>query len=55
MGALFHGLGFVTNPIQLFTNYPPKYRNEGLDRCPGVCAVAARLAAEELYKIRGEG
>jgi len=31
------------------------YRNEGLDKCPGVCAVAARLAAEELFKIRGEG
>lgn len=28
------------------------YRNEGLDKCPGVCAVAARLAAEELFKIR---
>ena len=29
------------------------YENEGLDKCPGVCAVAARLAAEELFKIRG--
>jgi C_GCAxxG_C_C family probable redox protein len=31
------------------------YRNEGLDKCPGVCAVAARLAAEELFDIRGGG
>jgi C_GCAxxG_C_C family probable redox protein len=28
------------------------YKNEGLDKCPGVCAVAARLVAEELFKIR---
>jgi C_GCAxxG_C_C family probable redox protein len=31
------------------------YRNEGLDKCPGVCALAARLASDELFKIRGEG
>jgi C_GCAxxG_C_C family probable redox protein len=30
------------------------YRNEGLDKCPGVCAVAARLAAEEIFKVREE-
>ncbi|MBD3205063.1 hypothetical protein GF319_01815 [Candidatus Bathyarchaeota archaeon] len=28
------------------------YENEGLDKCPGVCAVAAKLAAEELFKLR---
>jgi C_GCAxxG_C_C family probable redox protein len=28
------------------------YRNEGLDKCPGVCAVAARLAAEEIFMMR---
>jgi GNAT superfamily N-acetyltransferase len=32
VGALFHGLGFLTNPIPLFTNYPPKYRNEVLEK-----------------------
>jgi len=29
------------------------YENGGLDKCPGVCAVAARLAAEELFRLRG--
>lgn len=28
------------------------YENNGLDKCPGVCAVAARMTAEELYSIR---
>ena len=28
------------------------YENGGLDKCPGVCAVAARLAAEELFRLR---
>jgi C_GCAxxG_C_C family probable redox protein len=28
------------------------YRNDGLDKCPGVCSVAARLAAEELFRFR---
>lgn len=28
------------------------YENDGLDKCPGVCAAAARLAAEELFRIR---
>ena len=28
------------------------YENDGLDKCPGVCAVAARIAAEEILKLR---
>ena len=28
------------------------YMNNGLDVCPGVCAFAARLAAEEIFKSR---
>jgi hypothetical protein len=31
------------------------YENNGLDKCPGVCAVAARLAAQEIFGIRDEG
>jgi len=31
------------------------YENNGLDKCPGVCAVAARMAAEELFKLRETG
>jgi C_GCAxxG_C_C family probable redox protein len=30
------------------------YENDGLDKCPGVCAFAARIAGEELFRIRGE-
>ena len=28
------------------------YTNDGLDKCPAVCAVAAKLAAEELFMMR---
>ena len=28
------------------------YENNGLDKCPGVCAAVARIAAEELFKLR---
>ncbi len=28
------------------------YENDGLDKCPGVCAVAARITAEEIMKLR---
>ncbi len=28
------------------------YENDGLDKCPGVCAVAARITAEEVMKLR---
>lgn len=31
------------------------YENNGLDKCPGVCAVVARLAAEEMFRLRGGG
>lgn len=30
------------------------YWNEGLDKCPDICTVAARLAAEELFTLRGK-
>ena len=29
------------------------YRNEGLDKCLGVCAVAARMGAEAIINLRG--
>jgi hypothetical protein len=28
------------------------YRNDGLDRCPSVCAAAARIGAEVFLEIR---
>ena len=30
------------------------YRNGGLDTCPGVCAVAARMCGEEILRLREE-
>jgi len=28
------------------------YENNGLDKCPGVCAVATRMTAEAMFKLR---
>jgi C_GCAxxG_C_C family probable redox protein len=28
------------------------YKDDGLDKCPGVCAVAARMGAEAILKLR---
>ena len=28
------------------------YEHDGLDKCPGVCAVVARITAEEILKLR---
>jgi len=28
------------------------YENDGLDKCPGVCAIVARIAAEEIIRLR---
>lgn len=30
------------------------YEHEGLDKCPGVCAITARIAAEVIFKLREE-
>ena len=30
------------------------YEHGGLDTCPGVCAVAARISAEEIFRLRGK-